>query len=72
MSKKRHKWMNDQGMEIHFPGAYRVEKCTICGLLKLHCLDGRVFHYLKYIKDGKEHKSLPECEDIKPLSIVFT
>ncbi|MBK5721313.1 hypothetical protein JGH11_10560 [Dysgonomonas sp. Marseille-P4677] len=63
--RKRHKWQPDTGTEEHFPGCYRVEKCTCCKLLKLHNKSGHRY-FQSYVLNGKNYSTLPECTDIKP------
>ena len=71
MAKLRHKWSNDPGNEAHFPDSYRIEKCVVCGLLKLH-IYRKPYHLLEYVKAGKQMGRLPECEEKKPLELHFS
>lgn len=68
MKKKRHKWTTDPGTEEHFPGCYRVEKCIVCKLLKLHNKAGSRY-FQTYVINGKTLDRLPECTDIKPQNL---
>ncbi len=67
-ARKRHKWKPDPGMEEHFPGCYRVEKCICCELLKLHNKAGIKF-YQTYLLKGQTYSKLPKCTDIKPQNL---
>lgn len=60
MVKKRHKWSNYPETIGLYPDSYRIEKCIMCGMLKLHRYVGRQF-FMSYIFNGKSYEILPEC-----------
>ena len=58
----RHRWEAESELQPErFVAVYKIMRCSKCGLIRLHKLEGRSFSK-SFLKDGKELGVMPLCE----------